>query len=379
MSSAGPTPEHLPIVRTIGSGEPLWSLSSSERLKRMFARAGITDVADWQGSPPSSGSCILISGQHVFAQALLADLAARPDTLLVSDDQPVAAHCSADAALTVSEVISNGTPDEVDGLTRLSPSELSSGYNEKLRKYESPYVTPVTSKTLKKAEKQIFAGSYKGVTDFVTLYLWPTPALAVTRYCAKFGISPNTVTTASLVFVLAAMWLFWNGFFLLGLVCAWLMTFLDTVDGKLARVTITSSKWGNVYDHGIDLIHPPFWYWAWFVGVTSTSPGAATAWLETALWITIVGYVIQRLQEGIFIAKFKIEMHVWRKFDSIYRLIVARRNPNLVILSGFTLFSMPAEGLIVVAFWTFVSLVIHSVQIVQAWRFNGSVNSWLDR
>ena len=41
------------------------------------------------------------------------------------------------------------------------------------------------------------------------------------------------------------------------------MTFLDTVDGKLARVTLTSSPFGNVLDHSLDLIHPPFWYWAW--------------------------------------------------------------------------------------------------------------------
>ena len=32
------------------------------------------------------------------------------------------------------------------------------------------------------------------------------------------------------------------------------MTFLDTVDGKLARCTIASSKLGNIFDHGIDLV-----------------------------------------------------------------------------------------------------------------------------
>src|SRR3546814_2416912 len=48
------------------------------------------------------------------------------------------------------------------------------------------------------------------------------------------------------------------GGFWTGLAAAWIMTFLDTVDGKLARVTLASSRWGNAYDHGIDLIHPPF-------------------------------------------------------------------------------------------------------------------------
>src|SRR3546814_17463336 len=52
-----------------------------------------------------------------------------------------------------------------------------------------------------------------------------------------------------------------------GLVAAYAMTFLDTVDGKLARVTLTSSPIGNVFDHGIDLVHPPFWWWAWIVGL----------------------------------------------------------------------------------------------------------------
>ena len=43
---------------------------------------------------------------------------------------------------------------------------------------------------------------------------------------------------------------------------------LDTVDGKLARCTGQSSKWGNIFDHGVDLIHPPFWWWAWAEGLS---------------------------------------------------------------------------------------------------------------
>ena len=49
------------------------------------------------------------------------------------------------------------------------------------------------------------------MTDLVTLYFWPQPALVVTRFCARAGITPNQVTSASLVLVLAAMYLFWHG------------------------------------------------------------------------------------------------------------------------------------------------------------------------
>src|SRR5690606_3143904 len=115
--------------------------------------------------------------------------------------------------------------------------------------------------------------------------------------------------------------LFWTGHFGWGLVAAWGMTFLDTVDGKLARVTLTSSKIGNVFDHGIDLIHPPFWWWAWLVGVQAGLHPVANPTLVLA--VIVVGYVVQRIFEGVFLALFKVEMHAWRPFDSFFRLITA--------------------------------------------------------
>ena len=75
-------------------------------------------------------------------------------------------------------------------------------------------------------------GPTKGVTDFVTLYFWPKPAIAVVRCFAGLLITPNMVTLVSLIFVLMTIWLFWNGFFIFGIFTAWIMTFLDTVDGK---------------------------------------------------------------------------------------------------------------------------------------------------
>jgi phosphatidylglycerophosphate synthase len=296
--------------------------------------------------------------------------------VLTSDGRPVAAHVLAARATDAARDIGTGHLSATADLRACEPDELSSAYDMKLRKRETPYVMRLAPETVEAVEQRTFDGSYKGVTDFVTLYLWPKPAIAVVRWCAGAGITPNMVTSASLVLVLAAMWLFWNGYFLSGIVMAWLMTFLDTVDGKLARVTVTSTKFGNVFDHGIDLIHPPFWYWAWAVGVAAS--GQVPAYLDLALWVTIIGYVVQRLQEGIFIKLFTIEMHIWRRFDSLYRLVVARRNPNLALLTVCAVAGYPGEGLIAVAVWTAVSLVVHSVQIGQALRAPGPITSWLD-
>ena len=141
---------------------------------------------------------------------------------------------------------------------------------------------------------------------------------------------------------------------------------LDTVDGKLARCTITSSWWGNVFDHGIDLVHPPFWWWAWAVGLHHYGRPLAADLFWVVLAVIVFGYVAQRLIEGAFIGLFGMHIHVWQRFDSRFRLITARRNPNMIILLASLVAGRPDLGLIAVAWWTLISLVVHLVRLVQA-------------
>ncbi len=243
---------------------------------------------------------------------------------------------------------------------------MASTYNQTLRKRAAPYLIRLGSMAAIRIERRMFDGAYKGVTDFVTKRIWPWPAFHVTRLCARLGISPNLVTAVSLIFVLAAMALFWRGQFGLGLVCAWAMCFLDTVDGKLARVTLRSTPFGNVFDHGIDLIHPPFWYWAWYHGLAAQGPLPPDSVDVLALLLILIGYVGGRLQEGAFSFLFGIEMHIWRPLDSWFREITARRNPNLAILTVFTLIGMPRAGFLAVAFWTAACFLFHTIRIFQA-------------
>src|SRR3546814_10183117 len=112
---------------------------------------------------------------------------------------------------------------------------LVGSYNSRLRKREIPFLGALDASTVSAIEKRTFAASYKGVTDVVTKYVWPWPARHVTRFCARFGISPNQVTLVSLAFVIVAFFQFRDGHYLGGLLAAWIMTFLVTVDGRLAR------------------------------------------------------------------------------------------------------------------------------------------------
>ena len=351
----------------------VWALPSEVRLQRQLTRVGAVDDSS------ATQRLVLLRADWIYDDALVRGLArSEDDVALVADDGAVVAigmAAPAARATNAAALLANGQAP--DGARRVTAAQLADGYNDALRKREPPYLMPLNEADLPDIERRIFAGSYKGVTDLVTLYVWPAPARWVTRVCANNGITPNQVTSASLVLVFAAMWLFWTGHFGWGMLAAWVMTFLDTVDGKLARVTQQSSPWGNVFDHSIDLIHPPFWWWAWIVGLPAA--GFAYEHASVALTVIVAGYVLQRIEEGIFMACFKMDMHVWQRFDSRLRLITARRNPNLLILSASLLVGRPDVGISVVAIWTAVCLVLHALRIVQAAfaRRHGPLRSWL--
>ncbi|MFD2264603.1 CDP-alcohol phosphatidyltransferase family protein [Lacibacterium aquatile] len=355
----------------------LWGLSPDERLRRSLKRVGADRIAPSLDDGPKSGeSAVLLQGDWVFDEALVRKMVERSGVALLADDGTlVAVHGAAEDWPVLLSAIRSGSAEALPpGIERLTAEGLGGSYNNALRKREIPLLSKVDETSVKALEARLFAGSYKGVTDAITKYVWPGPASRVTKFCSVVGITPNQVTLTSLAFVLGAFWAFWTGHFAIGLVMAWIMTFLDTVDGKLARVTLTSTKFGNVFDHGIDLIHPPFWWWAWIVGL-----GAAYDPNNIALIVIVAGYILQRVEEGIFMRAFGIEMHIWRRFDSRFRLITARRNPNLLILTVALILGEPAMGMTAVAIWTALSFAVHTLQILQGAVASrrGKLVSWL--
>jgi hypothetical protein len=67
--------------------------------------------------------------------------------------------------------------------------------------------------------------------------------------------------------------------------------------------------------------------------------------------------------------------------DSQFRLITARRNPNMVILVASLVFARPDIGLELVAWWTIVSLIFHAVRLAQATEASARgqrITSWLE-
>lgn len=360
----------------------LWGITGWERARRTLAKAGASTVTSNADTAAQAPSCLMVLADWVVDPALIGLLAKEAGTVLATRVEgrlvPIAAHvAAADIAATTQAL---ATPQPWPEHLRLIEHDPAAPflYLAILRKRLKPVVMPLTEDTVAAAERATFAGAYKGITDVVTKYVWPVPARRVTRWCALAGLTPNAVTLASLVLVFVAMALFAQGHFLAGLAAAWTMTFLDTVDGKLARVTLTSTRFGNVFDHGIDLIHPPFWWLAWHWGCVGAGVDYPSP--ELTLAVTFAGYVVLRLLEGAFVLRHGFQMHVWRRFDSRFRLVVARRNPNLIMLTVFALVGLPGWGLVMVAIWTAISIAVHAVQLAQAEltvRRGGPLTSWL--
>ena len=253
------------------------------------------------------------------------------------------------------------------------PAETGELSNSQLRKRERPFVLPLDPEHPDIVERAAYDGAYKGVTDALTLYLWRKPAFYLTRWAAELGLSPNMVTMIGAIFCVLAFFLFWEGRYWLGSLAGFIFMVLDTVDGKLARCTGQSSKWGNIFDHGIDLIHPPFWWWAWAEGLGRHGPlhkirypGLEPVYEGLVLALIVFGYVAQRVIEGIFMRRYGMHIHVWQRIDSRFRLITARRNPNMVILVACLAIGRPDLGIELVALWTILSLIFHAVRLAQA-------------
>lgn len=341
----------------------LWGLSSRQRLERILKKLNIDSWIDTPEAAASGDTILLLRGDYLYDERLIQNLIKKPGTILQlatnGSNQSVAAHVAAADAKRVIDLLEGTTNDGAipAGLTFETPQTLGSTYLKELCKIDPPYLLPITQENKLSLERRLFAGSYKGVTDLVTKWLWPRPAQVVTRFCALNGISPNQVTSLSLVLVIIAGFLFNNGSFALGLLAAWIMTFLDTVDGKLARVTVTSSTFGNIFDHAIDLISPPLWYLAWGLGLKSWQPGMPLS-LHTAFWLIFIGYIAGRLVEGVFKQLLESSgIFCWRPMDSYFRLITGRRNPNLILLTLSLLIGRPDLGLLAVTLWTVASSI----------------------
>ena len=376
----------------------LWGLDAHERLRRQLKEVGIRTIATDPADLGDARQVLVVDAGFLFGLLTLRGVLANPDALLLQpDDGRVAAASVARESLDAVVACIRDGAARPPGLRVLTALDLA-GYDRNLRKTAPPLLEAVTPDKRTALEALLYGNAYKGVTDFVTKWWWPRPARVLVGWCARLGITPNSVTLLGVLLVLAATYAFYQGAYAVGLACGWVMTLLDTVDGKLARVTVASSRFGHFLDHGVDVVHPPFWYVAWGLGLgtlEATDPLLWTlAWglgLDTAqpegisvavlCWLVAGGYIAGRLIEVAFHQLGHCGIFAWRPFDAWFRLITARRNPCLVILTLGTAAGRPDVAFVGVVVWTLASSAILLLRLLYAagvrWRTGQPLDSWL--
>lgn len=376
ISTAGLTPTEVcislpPDAATVPSlpGEvaqkfPLRWVRERSPLREQLTRA----VRDADGEP-----LLALEADSVIDARLLQYMAAHPGSLAAQggegDERAAVLRLEGPVAITgsttarLSELATAGIAQET--IKELPLKEVPD-YIRKLRRHLPVYLFRVTDPISRdRAERFLFWSNYKGSTDFFTKYVYPPLVWRMVRPLARWRVHPNVVTLFNVVITLAAVPLFAWEYWVTGFVFAYTMSVLDSVDGKLARLTFTSSRLGNFLDHGLDIIHPPLWYlgWAW-----ALSNGAvASPVFQAFIWMT-VAYALDRIIAGVFKRRTNRSIHGYTPLDERMRTFISRRNINLPIFTVGLIAGVPVPAFMLIVLWQGVTFLFHLERLIRFWN-----------
>ncbi len=253
----------------------------------------------------------------------------------------------------------------------MSPEDFDA-YIVDLRRDLEPYLFRVSDQPARsRVERFMFWSNYKGSTDFMTKHVWPPLVWILVRPLAKWRVHPNWVTSVDIAATFIAIPFWMEGWWATGFLLAYLMSLLDSVDGKLARLTFTYSKLGEILDHGLDLVHPPFWYLAWAFGLSGGDTGSAV--FQASIWMFWL-YIADRLCAPVFKWRTGRSIHGYLPIDVKIRTFISRRNVNLPFFtaaiaidalrpgSGWELSIFIFYGMVL---WQAACVVYHAVRTIQ--------------
>lgn len=268
--------------------------------------------------------------------------------------------------------------DERDELPSIAESCLQAGavkelnpddfddYVRTLRRSQPPWLFRVRDEAdASKVAHFLFWSSDKGTTDPLTRYLFPPLVWRAVVPLAERRIPPNAVTAVGIFCCFAAVPCFAAGWWLPGLLLAYAMALLDSIDGKLARLTFSSSRQGDVLDHGTDIVHPPIWYGAWAWGLSGGDPASGV--FQAFLWLAGL-YVADRVLETLFEScTGGRSVQDYTPLDARLRSFVSRPNVNLAILTVALPLGLGVAGFYAVVGLQLATVAYHLVRVVQCW------------
>ncbi|MBI2253848.1 MAG: CDP-alcohol phosphatidyltransferase family protein [Proteobacteria bacterium] len=352
------------VIVDIGSGTaPIWV--PEPRLNcPVRVVSGPGSCVDRLKEALAAGEPLIVTDAATLADArLYSFLAERPGSCAVRANKAAIGRIEPDDAV---QLLDAPTLDAVTARLPEIRQQDFPAFVAKLRRSLPFYLFSVTTQAERKnVEKFLFWSNYKGSTDFFTKYVYPPLVWALVPPLARARIHPNTVTIVSIILTILAVPLCAGGYFWWGFACAYGMSVLDSVDGKLARLTFTDSAIGNVLDHGLDIVHPPFWYFGWAVGLLggwSLADFGEPLW--QAAWWMLALYVLDRLILAVYRAKYKRGLHTHAAIDSFVRTFISRRNINLPLFTVAYAAGWGAQAFYFIVLWQALTCLYHGGRTV---------------
>jgi phosphatidylglycerophosphate synthase len=359
-----------PVAATVHLGKSHAATRSGDQGLRRALEARLKTLSlHWvdEGEPVVQRATrwLLLDGTSLVDPRLLQNLAGGAGKRVAwgDDEEPGFAACYAgplpDPKRPLRELLREM---ETEGaLERLDRSALPS-YLPRLRRELTPYCMRVRDGAERdRAERTLFWGNYKGSTDFFTKHVYPPLVWALVRPLARWRVHPNWISGFNVLVTIAAVPLFATGAWVPGLTLAYMMSVLDSVDGKLARLTFRASKLGHVLDHGLDVVHPPFWYaaWAW-----ALDGGRAGPLFEVSLGLA-AAYFLDRVVTEIFTRTTRRSIHAYAPADVRMRTWISRRNINVPLFTLGLLLGVARGAFALIVVWQVLTLAFHAVRLVQ--------------
>lgn len=137
---------------------------------------------------------------------------------------------------------------------------------------------------------------------------WSKVIEPIARFFVRHHVSPDMITiVGTLGVVVGAVVCYPQGWLWQGTVIIFCFVFADMVDGQMARLSGTSTKWGGFLDSSLDRLGDGAVFGGitiFFVNAGDPAFGLGTAWASVTLWALVMGqltsYVKARAESAGF-------------------------------------------------------------------------------
>jgi|GEM_PF-741320 hypothetical protein len=312
---------------------------------------------------------LLLEGDVVYDDRILSHLAdVGPDSVVETEERVAAVHLSPAGGRRLAAACrrvggwragSLAAAAATAGTRTYSPRDLSS-YVPSLRLTLTPFAVRLTDPSqVARVDHLMYHRTFKGVIDAVARYGYYHLVRWMTRQLSRTALPPNLFTLLSIAGIWIAVPCFAAGHLAAGAVAAWSGVLLDSIDGKLARLTLHLSEAMGKVEHVTATSGLLLWFAAlgWhFSGGELLANGP----LAVTTWILLGSCALDKIASGLFRKRFGRELFDYRKIDARFHLIAARRNIHLLMLTAGVALDLTEEAFTAMAGWMVATLLFHA-------------------